>query len=417
MSVLTPGYILEISETTLLINGHSMPFSGVVEDGVDALLEQLSQLTQSGGAPGGLGIVIKDSRPGGLGEVSRTIPSGSAVTLDMFAPAVPVVHNRPEAARTAEAEELAPSRPPQAFEAPVVSTPAVVAPASVQAALPEPEPAADDLREISLPVAPTRAEPTPAMSPFARLAQAAPAQAAAAPAMPVATSVAPAQQRRLEAPQQGMAAPRVNDAPVPAPGTPDSQSRAVQQSPAPVDQGAASPEVADVVVKGLEPAADEIDFQSIFKDDDPIIDEGIRTPIGRAITSRQRKEGFSLKSNARIEVERRRERKRKVIYGTVAAITLVAALRIVGAVMAGPSGDYAAICVDARTMERQPNAVCSTNSNPFVQTVYFGVGQTVPGVGGKAQGGTPEKPLDPRSVNTEVAEGREGVVLDGGEVK
>jgi hypothetical protein len=180
---------------------------------------------------------------------------------------------------------------------------------------------------------------------------------------------------------------------------------------------AAAPESAAEGLKGLEPAADEIDFQSIFKDDEPIIDEGIRTPIGRATTSRQRKEGFSLKSNARIEVERRRARKQRVIYGGIAAVTLIAALRIVGAVMAGPSGDYAAICVDARTMQRQPNATCSANTNPFAQTVYFSVGQTVPGVGGKAQGGTPEKPSDPRSINSEVPEGREGVVLDGGEVR
>lgn len=413
MSVLTPGYILEISETSLLINGHSMPFSGGVEDGVEALLEQLSQLTLSGDAPGGLGIVIKDSRPGGLGEVSRTIPSGSAVTLEMFAPEVPAVPDHPAATWPAETASSVLAQAPR-DEVTEVLAPTVAAPAS---ASPAPAPSEDESNERPLLAVPAPVEPTPILSPFARLAQAEPTQVAAAPVMPTAPSAAPVQQIPQGVAQQHRTAPLAHAAPSPGPGAPDGPLQALQQSAAPVDQVTASPDSADKDVKGLEPAADEIDFQSIFKDDDPIIDEGIRTPIGRAITSRQRKEGFSLKSNARIEVERRRERKRKVVYGTVAAVTLVAALRIVGAVMAGPSGDYAAICVDARTMQRQPNAVCSTNSNPFAQTVYFGVGQTVPGVGGKAQGGTAEKPVDPRSVNAEVPEGREGVVLDGGEVK
>jgi hypothetical protein len=313
MSVLTPGYILEISETTLLINGHSMPFSGGVEDGVEALLEQLSQLTLSGDAAGGLGIVIKDARPGGFGEVSRTIPPGSAVTLDMFAP-------EHDAFRLAEPAAMTPESAPRVTEVPEVSAPAVAAPVPVQAASPASEPSAADLSERPQPVSPAPVEPTPMMSPFARLAQAAPAHGSV-PVRQAAPSAVPVQQVPAEAPQQRLTVPPVSDAPTPAPGATDDPFLALQQRPAPIGQVAASPEAADMGVKGLEPAADEIDFQSIFKDDDPIIDECIRTPIGRAITSRQRKEGFSLKSNARIEVERRRERKRKVIYGTVAAVT------------------------------------------------------------------------------------------------
>jgi hypothetical protein len=373
MSVLTPGYILEISDTDLLVNGFSMPFSGKVEAAIGAVFEQLSQLTLSGGAPGGLGIVIKDTRAGGLGEVSRTVPPGQPVTLSMFAPAAP---------------------PAAAVQSAAAPTPApVIAPAPVLASPAAPEPAIPSV-----------------LSPFERLAQGqvVPARADSAPV--AAFEAPPVRVDRPQAPQAATPQVEVRTEP-PAP--------VLTAAPVtvPTDQSQPPLSTPDAGVDGLEPAADEIDFESIFKDDEPIVDEGIRTPIGQSLTARQRTEGFSLKSNARIAIERRRERKRKLIYSTVGVITVLAALRIVGAVMAGPSGDFAAICVDARTMQRLTTVSCTTNANPFAQTVYFAVGQNVPAVGGKAMGGTVEKPSDPRAINTDVAEGRDGVVLEGGEVK
>lgn len=372
MSVLTPGYILEISDTDLLVNGFAMPFSGNVEAALGAVLEQLSQLTLSGGAAGGLGIVIKDTRMGGFGEVSRTIPPGQPVMLSSFA--------------TAE--------PPAAVQVSSVAVPApAAAPAPPRVVAPTPEPA----RPV-------------AMSAFERIAQ---GQDSATRAVTAPVAAPEVRREPVERP----AAPRPPEPSVVAPTQPLAPARATAPVAVPVDQSQPPLSTPDAGVDGLEPAADEIDFESIFKDDEPIVDEGIRTPIGQSLTARQRTEGFSLKSDTRREIERRRERKRKIIYSTVGVVTVLAALRIVGAVMAGPSGDYAAICVDARTMQRLTTVSCTTNANPFAQTVYFAVGQNVPAVGGKAVDGTVEKPNDPRAINTDVAEGRDGVVLEGGEVK
>lgn len=415
MSVLTPGYILEISDNALLINGHPMPFSGEVEEAVETVFEQLSQLTLSGAAPGGLGVVIKDSRMGGYGEVSRTIPSGSTVTMDAFVPATGGATPTPQPVEPVTAAVPSPTS--------AESKPEPISPA------PAPEPQVHAPEPV-----PERA---PALSVFARLAQESAArQVAAAPAEPEPAAHAPepapqafaapdpaaaasVRESVRENPQGAQEAPAIVAAPVIAPVPVAAPSAPVAEVMAPVVSldAAAVPVSAPAAPANLEAAPEEVDFGSIFKDDEPIIDEGIRTPIGQSLTARQRSEGFSMKSQARREVERRRERKRKLIYSTVAAVTIVAALRIVGAVMAGPSGDYAAVCVDARTLLRQPNATCSANSNPFAQTVYFTVGQAIPAVGAKAPGGAVEKPKDPRSINADVNEGRGGVVLEGGEVK
>lgn len=432
MSVLTPGYILEISETGLLVNGFAMPVNGKVEDAIGAVFEQLSQLTLAGGAPGGLGVVIKDTRIGGVGEVSKTIPSGQAVTLASFAASsvpAPAPVQIPAPAPAAAPAPLAAPAPVQVTapaSAPAPAPMAVQAPVQAPVAAPAPAPAASPVqveRSIGHHAPTVAAEPDrPApMSAFARLAQA-PTAATVSPVVKAAPSPAPAEPVQTPQappaaavrPSERLEAIRTLAAPL---ATPDG---AVSVSaPAPMVSGsvAATDPAVEAVVAGLEPAADEIDFGSIFKDEDPIVDEGISTPIGQSLTARQRTEGFSLKSNKRREIERRRERKRKLIYWMVGVVTVLAALRIVGAVMAGPTGDYAAVCVDARTTERLSNDACASNTNPFAQTVYFAVGQEVPAVGSKAQGGTVEKPADPRSINSDVAEGRAGVVLDGGEVK
>lgn len=410
MSVLTPGYILEISEDTLLINGHPMPFGGKIEEAIEAVFDQLSQLTMSGAAPGGLGVVIKDARSGGMGEVSRTIPSGSPVTLAAFEAASSAAHAVPAIAPAPE-----PELPAVAVEHSPEPTVERTTPPPVQ-----PEPTVE-----------RTPAPAAGMSVFARLAQEASVRPVAAqepPQAPVAVQeradLAPrpveAVSQAPETPAEPVSVQASGPVPVTTPYVPVHERPAAPSAPAAaasLDAPSLAESRTDVSDESLSPAPEEPEFDTIFKEDEPIVDEGIRTPIGQSLTARQRTEGFSMKSQARREVERRTARKRKLIYSTVAAVTLVAALRIVGAVMAGPSGDYAAVCVDARTMQRQTNNTCAANSNPFAQTVYFGVGQAVPAVGSKAQGGAVEKPKDPRNINTDVNEGRGGVVLDGGEVK
>lgn len=443
MTVTTPGYILEISETSLLINGHAMPFAGSVEVALDLILDQLSQLTLSGSAAGGLGVVLKDNRVNGLGEVTRTIPSGSPVTLAAFAPApapepIPVAPAATDPVHAGVAGLASAGQPVVSHQTdPAAQAPAIVAvpvPAPTVAPVIVASPAATE-PAAAMPVVEVQA---PLLSPFARLAQAVspasgetatrPVEAAASPEPPQVREIAAEAPTPLAAPVAApfaatVAAPAPVEpvlAPSPAPAAttaPRMDAPAPRTPPEPAELSPASLKVVDHGIEGLEPAADEIDYESIFKEDEPIIDEGIRTPIGRSLTARQRTEGFSLKSNARREIERRRERKRRIVFTAVAAVSLIAALRIVGAVMAGPSGDYASVCVDARTTLRLPNATCATNSNPFAQTVYLTVGDRVPAVGGKTAGGTPQKPADPRVINAEVTEGKDGVVLDGGEVK
>jgi len=414
MSVLTAGYILDISEDSLLINGQSMPVSGRVEESVQVIFAQLSQLTKA--STTGLSIVIRDSRPGGLGEVRRTIPAGGSVTLEAFVPVaspdLTTATDEPQAPPTAAA-----ATEPE-FVAPAPA-PVEPAPATASAAAPAPAPAPEP--------APAPAAPTQAYSIFAQLAQGTPSAAVAAPAtVAPAPELAPTPVAAPAPPVAAESAPEAFAPAAPVPVTAPPLVQAERSEPAHAQSAHSSslraaaaalvftPPVAETAMVA---APEEEESDSIFKEDDPIVDEGIRTPLDQSITSRQRTEGFSLKSQARREVERRSARKRKVTYITVATITLVAALRIVGAVMAGPSGDYAAICVDARTMQRQPNATCSSNTNPFAQTLYYGVGEVVPAVGSKASGGSAEKPKESRAINSDVPEGTGGTVLDGAEVK
>lgn len=163
-------------------------------------------------------------------------------------------------------------------------------------------------------------------------------------------------------------------------------------------------------------AAEEVDSASIFTEIDPIVDESVKTPINRGLTVLQRNQGFSLKSEARLALERREKTRRQAIQAGIAVVALLVIVRVVTSVLSGMGGEYAAVCVDTRLETRIEAEACTEDEHPYAGWSYYTPGESVPEVGDTSKTASDE-PDDARVVNREIPDSQAGEVTSGGELK